>query len=98
MPVVVGAEEEKPFTGHTCELEKNDTIYLFTDGYTDQFGGTKNKKFKIQPFRNLIADIHKLSMDDQKSRIIETFDTWKGNLRQLDDVLVLGFRFSDFTS
>lgn len=93
MPVGIGAEEERPFTNHVFDLEDQDTLYLFSDGYADQFGGPSGKKFKYNPFRELLLTGSHLSMPDQKQRIMQTFDSWKGNLRQLDDVLVCGFRY-----
>jgi len=93
MPVGIGAEEEKPFTGHSFELEDKDILYLFTDGYADQFGGPNGKKYKYKPFRDLLLSGSHLPLADQKQRIMTTFNAWKGNLRQLDDVLVCGFRY-----
>jgi serine phosphatase RsbU (regulator of sigma subunit) len=72
-------------------------IYLFSDGYADQFGGPEGKKFKYKKFRNMLSGVSHSSPADQKNRIMTTFNTWKGNLRQLDDVLVCGFRFHPAT-
>ncbi|HEX2396135.1 MAG TPA: SpoIIE family protein phosphatase [Bacteroidales bacterium] len=94
MPVGVGADEELCFTTHLYELNPNDAIYLFTDGFADQFGGPENRKFKYKPFRDLLREISSLPMHKQKMAIDSTFNDWKGNLRQLDDVLVFGFRYS----
>lgn len=94
MPVGVGAEEELCFTTHLYELNRNDVIYLSTDGFADQFGGPANRKFKYKPFRELLREISQLPMPDQKRIIERTFNEWKGNLEQLDDVLVFGFRYS----
>ena len=93
MPVGVGAEEELCFTTHLHELSNNDVIYLFTDGFADQFGGPLNRKFKYKPFRELLSGISPLPMQEQKSLVEKTFNEWKGNLQQLDDVLVFGFRY-----
>jgi len=93
MPVGVGAEEEKAFTSHTFALEDQDTLYLFTDGYADQFGGKGGKKFKYKSFRELLLNGSQLTMPEQKNRLMTTFNDWKGNQRQLDDVLVCGFRY-----
>jgi serine phosphatase RsbU (regulator of sigma subunit) len=93
MPVGVGAEEELCFTTHLHELSNNDTIYLFTDGFADQFGGSNNRKFKYKPFREMLSGISAMPMQEQKSIIEKTFNEWKGNLQQLDDVLVFGFRY-----
>lgn len=94
MPVGVGAEEELCFTSHLYDLQQGDVIYLFTDGFADQFGGPGNRKFKYKPFRELLAANSHLPMQEQKSIIERTFFEWKGNFHQLDDVLVFGFRFN----
>ncbi len=93
MPVGIGAEEEKPFTGHSFDLEDKDMLFLFSDGFADQFGGPNGKKFKYKAFRELLISGSHLPMLDQKLRIMTTFNDWKGNQRQLDDVLICGFRF-----
>lgn len=93
MPVGIGAEEEKSFTTHMVQLMPEDAIYLFTDGFVDQFGGPHCKKFKYKPFRDLLIHISALPMQEQKSIFQKTFNDWKGNLQQLDDVLVFGFRY-----
>jgi len=93
MPVGIGSEQETPFTNHQLDLEKGDMIYLFSDGFADQFGGKDGKKFKYRPFRELLIGISDLPVDEQKIHLQQTFDSWKGNLKQLDDVLVFGFRY-----
>jgi serine phosphatase RsbU (regulator of sigma subunit) len=84
--------DSKPFTTHQFNLEEGDTIYTFSDGYADQFGGEKGKKFKYKPFKNLLLSIQKEKMDDQYKIIKETFDNWRGDLEQIDDVCVLGVK------
>ena len=81
-----------PYNTHLFELEKGDTIYIFSDGYMDQFGGEKGKKFTIKAFRELILSIQDKSMDAQKRIIDEAFETWKGALEQVDDVCIIGVR------
>ena len=93
MPIGVAAEEEKPFKTHRFSLEPENVIYLFTDGFVDQFGGVNGKKFKYQPFRNLILNIHKLPMHKQKEELRKAFEKWRGERQQLDDLLILGFRY-----
>ena len=93
MPIGIAADEEKSFTDHFCELDEGDILYFFTDGYADQFGGPKGKKFKYQQFRSLVLTISSLPIHKQKEKLIETFNAWKGNLPQLDDVLMLGWRY-----
>jgi serine phosphatase RsbU (regulator of sigma subunit) len=85
-------ENLEPYTTHSFNLQKGDTIYLFSDGYVDQFGGKKGKKFKAKAFRELLLSIQDKSMDVQKSMIDETFEKWKGSLEQIDDVCVIGVR------
>lgn len=93
MPVGIAPEEEKPFTDHHIELDEGDMIYFFTDGYVDQFGGPEGKKFKYQPFRSLLLSISSLPIHKQKEKIETTFINWKGNLQQLDDVLIFALRY-----
>ena len=93
MPIGIAANEEKSFTDHFCELDEGDSVYFFTDGFVDQFGGPKGKKFKYQQFRSLILEISTLPIHRQKEKLTETFNAWKGNLPQLDDVLILGWRY-----
>jgi serine phosphatase RsbU (regulator of sigma subunit) len=82
----------KPFTNHTIKLEKGDTIYLFSDGYVDQFGGPRGKKFMTAKFKTLILSIQNKSMDEQKTILNESFNGWKGDLEQVDDVCVIGVK------
>ncbi len=82
----------EPYTTHTFELEKGDTFYIFSDGYVDQFGGEKGKKFKSKSFRELLLSIQGLPMEEQRSSIDRTFETWRGDLEQVDDVCVIGVR------
>ncbi len=81
-----------PYTTHSFELEKGDSIYIFSDGYVDQFGGEKGKKFKTKAFRTLLLSIQDKSMEDQKAIIDESFESWRGSLEQIDDVCVIGVR------
>ena len=81
-----------PFVTQEFELKKGDTFYLFTDGYKDQFGGEKGKKFKSANFKKLLLNIQTLSMEEQKQFICQTFMEWKGSLEQIDDVCVIGVR------
>lgn len=82
----------KPFTSHTINLEANDMLYVFTDGYADQFGGDKGKKFKHKQLQDiLIANAH-LNCDEQKKILDDGFEVWKGDLEQIDDVCMLGIK------
>ncbi len=81
-----------PFTTQTIQLNKNDIIYIFTDGYADQFGGPKGKKFKYKQLKELLIANSTKKMAEQKEILLNTFNTWKGNLEQVDDVCVIGVR------
>ncbi len=85
--------ENKPFTNHLITLHKGDCIYIFTDGYLDQFGGVKGKKFKALKMRKLLLSIQDKNMNEQLSIINSTFDEWKGNKEQVDDVCVIGVSY-----
>ena len=78
------------FTNHTFDLIEGDTIFIFSDGYPDQFGGPLGKKYKYDQFRSTLFDIHKLSARKQLKSVSQKFDDWMGELVQLDDVLVIG--------
>jgi serine phosphatase RsbU (regulator of sigma subunit) len=82
----------KPFTTHHIQLKKGDTIYIFSDGFVDQFGGEKGKKFKPKAFKELLLSIQNTSMEEQKDIINNTFENWKGDLEQVDDICVIGVR------
>ncbi len=82
----------KPFTTHEMFLEKGDMIYIFTDGYQDQFGGVKGKKFKASNLKELLISISDKPMEKQKEIIVDEFTKWKGSLEQLDDVCLIGVR------
>lgn len=92
-------ELAKPFTNHTFQLQKGDNLYLYTDGYVDQFGGETDelrgnggKKFKSKPFKQLLVDISVNDMSTQKRLIIEKFDHWRGHIEAIDDVCVFGVK------
>lgn len=85
-------DNSKPFKTHQIKLEKGDTIFMFTDGYADQFGGEKGKKLKTKSFKELLIQIKDKPMDQQKLQIDEVFENWKGDLEQIDDVCVIGVR------
>ncbi|MFT4545159.1 MAG: serine phosphatase RsbU (regulator of sigma subunit) [Polaribacter sp.] len=82
----------KLFTNHTFDLIEGDVVYIFSDGYPDQFGGPMGKKFKYEQFRNLLLEIHELSPRKQFKQVSNRFEEWMGDLVQVDDVLVIGFR------
>jgi serine phosphatase RsbU (regulator of sigma subunit)/tetratricopeptide (TPR) repeat protein len=81
-----------PFATHTIQLNKNDIIYVFTDGYADQFGGPKGKKFKYKQLKELLVNNANKTMKEQRESLLNAFENWKGNLEQVDDVCVIGVR------
>ena len=85
-------DNAKPFTTHQFTLQKGDTIYIFSDGFADQFGGEKGKKFKKANFKKLLLSIEHQPMSEQKVIIEKEFQKWKGQLEQIDDVCVMGIR------
>ncbi len=85
-------ENQKPYSAHDFELNKGDLIYVYTDGYQDQFGGESNKKFKAQQLKSLIITNKNLSMEIQKEVLKTSFFDWKGLHEQIDDVCVIGVR------
>lgn len=91
MPVGVFIKE-KPFTNNKLQVQKGDMLYVFSDGYYDQFGGEKNEKFMVKRFRELLLSITKENLEIQQKIIDDTFSKWQGELSQLDDVLILGIR------
>ncbi|MEL7004875.1 MAG: SpoIIE family protein phosphatase, partial [Bacteroidota bacterium] len=84
--------EYDDFTEHIIPFSPGDSFYLATDGYADQFGGSRNKKFMTVKFKKLLASIQHVSLKEQKSRLRESFEEWQGYNEQTDDVLVIGFR------
>jgi len=82
-----------PFNTHEINLIKGDLIYLFSDGYSDQFGGERGKKFKIINFKKLILSISKKPIEEQKKILLDTFYSWKGDFEQIDDICIIGMRF-----
>ncbi len=85
-------ENEKPYTSHEIMLKKGDCFYIFSDGYADQFGGKKGKKFKTRNLKKLFLSVKDLPMVEQKKVIDQEFEKWKGGLEQLDDVCIIGVR------
>ena len=85
-------EKQKPFKSHRIKLQKGDAIYIFSDGYVDQFGGEKGKKFKARAFRELLISIQNKSMSEQKEVLEQTFKSWRRDLEQVDDVCVIGVK------
>ncbi len=87
-------EYRKPFTNHVVQMQPGDTVYLFSDGYADQFGGPLGKKLKYSSLKKLILDNCKKSMSEQGEILDKAFEDWRGDLEQNDDVCMIAFRVS----
>lgn len=90
MPVGTSMRDQQPFTNHTIKVVPGDSVYLATDGFIDQFGGPHEKKFMARRFREMLLDLAGKTADVKARRVAASFDEWKGNLLQIDDVLVIG--------
>ena len=86
-------DSDRKFTCHTIKLSPGDTVYMASDGYADQFGGEKGKKFMVKRFNELLIEMQGQSMNEQHNILDKTFETWKGNFQQVDDILIIGLRF-----
>ena len=84
---------ENRFTNHVIEVKENDIIYLFTDGYSDQFGGRDGKKFKTGNFKELLISIQSKTVDEQRDMLDKTIEDWRGEFEQIDDMLIIGRKF-----
>lgn len=85
-------EKLKNFTRVDMDLQKGDVLYIFSDGYQDQFGGPRERKFMIKKFRELLLNIHSEPMMEQKEILNQVLDDWRGDVDQIDDILVIGIR------
>ncbi|MDO9184715.1 MAG: tetratricopeptide repeat protein [Bacteroidia bacterium] len=86
------SETERKFTKHNISLSKGDCIYIFSDGFVDQFGGNEGRKFMSKRLKDLLLANYSTPMLEQENRLIKTFETWKGSREQVDDLLVIGIR------
>jgi serine phosphatase RsbU (regulator of sigma subunit) len=91
MPVGVG-EKKEDFKLHSISCQKGDMLYLYTDGYADQFGGPKGKKFKYKQLNDLLQSVSQLPLNEQHKKLETAFQNWRGQLEQVDDVCVIGIR------
>lgn len=91
MPIGIYGTEIRPFTNNIIKLEENNAIYIFSDGFADQFGGPKGKKFKYLQFKEILLETQELPMEKQKEELNSRIEAWRGDLSQIDDILVIGF-------
>lgn len=89
-PVGFTSHHNKQFSQQKLQLKKNDLLYMFSDGYPDQFGGLKGKKFKYKQLEDLLVKISSSTMEEQRKGLVLTLETWKGELEQVDDICVAG--------
>lgn len=92
MPLGFHLKIDKPFTNHEIEIKANDSIYLFSDGYKDQFGWRSNKKFNLDNFRKLLLSVQNVPMKAQKLLLENNLKNWMGDMEQIDDIMVMGIR------
>lgn len=92
MPIGFHVIGEKPFTTHKIKYQPNDVFYMFSDGYTDQFGGPSNLKYMLINFKKLLLDIQMFPLDEQRRIIEQNFEDYRGIQKQVDDILVMGFK------
>jgi len=93
MPIAIYFKMET-FNTQTVELEKGDMIYTFSDGYIDQFGGPKGKKFMKSRFKQLLLEIAELPVNEQKEILVNSIENWMGILEQIDDMLIIGLKIT----
>lgn len=93
MPIGIHAVKmDKEFTNHQFQLQKDDVIYMFSDGYVDQFGGKDGMKLKMKPFKELLLEIYDKPMKSQQKKLESYMEKWQGDYSQLDDMIVMGIK------
>jgi serine phosphatase RsbU (regulator of sigma subunit) len=92
MPIGIYYGEKESFTNYAINVKKGDVLYIFTDGYADQFGGPRGTKFMKYNLKKLLSEIYYRPMDEQRQILETEFEKWKGSLNQVDDVTILGVR------
>jgi serine phosphatase RsbU (regulator of sigma subunit) len=88
----VNEERGKKYTTQSLQLQSGDTVYLFSDGYADQFGGPQGKKFKLTQMKAMLLSVQDHDMRDQQRILESTIENWRGTLEQVDDMLIIGIR------
>ncbi len=91
-PIGSFSEIQKKYTNNVIKLSHGDTVYLFSDGYADQFGGPQGKKFRYKQFKQLLLDMYDKSMEEQQELLNQNIEEWKGDLEQIDDIIIIGSR------
>jgi len=94
MPIGVYNEEEISFSNKELLFKENDIIYLFSDGFVDQIGGPRRKTFRSNNFKQLLVNIHQKPLNDQEAILEREYETWKRDMEQIDDIMVMGIRFT----
>jgi serine phosphatase RsbU (regulator of sigma subunit) len=92
MPIGFSLRMNKPFTNNVYQLEKKDKLYMFSDGYADQFGGENGMKMRYKLFQQYILESVHMRFDQQKEYMLQKFNEWKGSYNQIDDIIVMGFQ------
>lgn len=92
MPIGRSPRDKENFSAHEFALQKNDVLYLFTDGFPDQFGGPRGKKLKEKPLKEMLLKLHLLPFEEQERSLSVFFEEWKNKLEQIDDVTLVGFK------
>jgi phosphoserine phosphatase RsbU/P len=96
MPIGIHLGKEKSFTNHIVDIQSDDMVYLFSDGFIDQFGGEAGRKYLIKNLKQLLLSICKEPMDRQKELVEDTLDRWKKGYDQVDDILVIGLKIEKY--
>lgn len=91
-PIGIYIKEKDSFTNNDISLQKGDTFYIFSDGFVDQFGGEKNTKFKSKRFKEMLVELQEKPMIEQKEILDRTVDEWRGEIPQIDDIIIVGVR------
>jgi|GEM_PF-6639945 len=94
MPIGIHEFCSVPFTTHEIEIKSGDSIYIFSDGFPDQFGGNNGKKLKYSKFKEILQSLEFVDIDKREITLNQFFNAWKGDLEQIDDVLVVGFKIA----